>query len=139
MKKLILYLFSISILLITSCSDDSGGGTLTDPFGGGTGGTGGTGGVTFTISSTQGNQGGVIFTASPSVDIKVTKVTVSLPAQQFNDVLTDPGTTVFPANQAVLLGEYTGVATGQQWTFQFEGTLVSNNQAFNVTSNYTVP
>lgn len=139
MKKLILYLFSISILLIISCSDDSGGGTLTDPFGGGTGGTGGTGGVTFKISSTQGNQGGVIFTATPSVAVKITQVTLSLPAQQFNDVIQDDGTTVYEANVAAGLQEYTGVESGQQWTFKFQGTIASNNQAFTVTQNYTIP
>ena len=136
MKKLILYLVIATFVGLLSCSDDSGG-TVTDPFG--TGGTGGTGGVTFTISSIQGNQGGIIFTASPSVDVKITKVTLSLPAQQFTDVIQGDGTTVFPANQAVQLDEYTGVATGQQWTFQFEGNLASNNQAFNVNSNYTIP
>jgi len=136
MKKSFILIVVLAFIGLLSCSDDQGG-TVTDPFG--TGGTGGTGGVTFTVSSTQGNQGGVIFTATPSVDVKITKVTLSLPAQQFNDVLQGDGTTVYPANQAVQLDEYTGVATGQQWTFQFEGNLASNNQAFNVTANYTIP
>ena len=136
MKKLLSILISISFLVLCSCSDDSGG-TVTDPFG--TGGTGGgTGNVSFTISTTQGQQG-VIFVATPSASVKITKVTISLPAQQFNDVLQGDGTTVFNANEAVQLDEYTGVATGQQWTFKFEGILANNNQAFDVTSNYTIP
>lgn len=135
MKKLLLIFISLFFIWITGCSDDAGG-TITDPFG--SGGTSGTGNVTFTVSSTQGQQG-VIFIATPSVSIKITKVTVSLPAQQFTDVLTDDGTTTYNANQAVQLDEYTGVASGQQWTFQFEGTIASNNQAYNVTSNYTIP
>lgn len=136
MKKLILVFVSLLFIWITGCSDDAGG-TVTDPFG--SGGTSGTGNVTFTIASTQGQQGGIIFTATPSVSVKITKVTVSLPAQQFNDVIQGDGTTVFNANEAAQIEEYTGVASGQQWKFQFEGTLVSNNQAFNVTSNYTIP
>ena len=135
MKKLMLVFISFLFIWITGCSDDEGG-TITDPFG--TGGTSGTGNVTFTISSTQGQQG-VIFIATPSVSIKITRVTVSLPAQQFNDVLTDDGTTTYNANEAVQLDEYTGVASGQQWTFKFEGTIVSNNQTYSVTSNYTIP
>ncbi|MCB0730201.1 MAG: hypothetical protein KDC88_04130 [Ignavibacteriae bacterium] len=137
MKKLLAILIGFLFIVLIGCSEDSGG-TVTDPFG--TGGTsGGTGNVTFTIGTANGNQGGIIFTATPSVAIKITKVTISLPAQSFNDVLTGDGTTIYNANEAVGLEEYTGVASGQQWTFQFEGTIASNNQAFNVTTNYTVP
>lgn len=135
MKKTISIFISLLFIGFISCSDDAGG-TVTDPFG--SSGTTGTGNVTFTVSSNQGQQG-VIFIATPSVSIKITKVTVSLPAQQFTDVLSDDGTTTYNANEAVQLEEYTGVASGQQWTFQFEGTLASNNQAYNVTSNYTIP
>ncbi len=138
MKKLILFLLPILFLAITSCDDSSG---VTNPNGGGIGGIGGGGGggsVTFTIGTSQGEQGGIYFTAAPSVAVKITKVTVSLPAQQFSDVLQGDGTTVYNANEAVLLEEYVGVANGQQWTFQFEGSLAGNNQTFNVTSNYTV-
>ena len=138
MKRLLILVIPLFLYLGIGCSDNGGGGTITDPFGPG-GGGGTTGGVTFTIGVTQGQQGGVIFTATPSVAIKITKVTVSLPAQQFTDVLTGDGTTVYQAGQPVALEEYTGVASGQQWTFKFEGTLASNNQAFNVTTNFTIP
>jgi hypothetical protein len=135
MKKIL----SLTILLLISlnigCNDDSGG-TVTDPFGGGS--NTGTGNVTFTISAMQGQQG-IVFIATPNASVKLTKVTVSLPAQQFTDVLTDDGTTVFNANEPVQLEEYTGVSSGQQWTFKFEGSLANGGQAFNVTSNYTIP
>ena len=139
MKKLTLYLLPVLFLIITSCDDNSG---VTNPNGGGIGGIGGggggTGSVTFTIGTSQGDQGGIYFTAAPSAAVKITKVTVSLPAQQFTDVLQGDGTTVYNANEAVLLEEYVGVENGQQWTFQFEGSLANNNQTFNVKSNYTV-
>ncbi|MFZ1292014.1 MAG: hypothetical protein WAR79_18095 [Melioribacteraceae bacterium] len=138
MKKLILYFLPILFLVITSCDDSSG---VVNPNGGGIGGIGGGGGggsVAFTIGTSQGEQGGIYFTAAPSVSVKITKVTVSLPAQQFTDILQGDGVTVFNANEAVLLQEYVGVENGQQWTFQFEGSLASSNQTFSVTSNFTV-
>lgn len=139
MKKITILSIAFLLSIITGCSDDT---SVTSPASGGLGvGGGGTGGgsVTFTISSTTGQQGEVIFNATPSVSVKITKVTVSLPAQQFTDPLAGDGTTVYNANQLVTLETYTGVSSGQQWTFQFEGSLSSNNETFNVTSNYTIP
>lgn len=124
------------ILLYTSCSDDSNDSGGLNPLA--PGGSSNTSSVSFTISTVQGNQG-VIFVATPNVAVKLTKVTVSLPAQSYTDVLTDDGTYVYNANEGIQIEEYVGVASGQQWTFQFEGSTASNNQAFNVTSNYTVP
>jgi len=135
MKKILLTLFSLLFILINGCSDDSGSGT--DPFGGGGG--GGTGGVTWTIGQRQGQQG-IIFTGKPSTAVTVTQVTVSLPAQNFNEVVQGDGTTVFQPGQFYDISEYTGVATGQQWTLKFEGKLGSaQGQQYTVTSNYTVP
>jgi hypothetical protein len=134
--KGILYLLLLFLLVfLTGCKKD-------DPVSTGSGGldiTGG-GGVTFTISQRQGNQGGIMFTAKPSTAVTVTQITVSLPAQNFNDILQGDGTTVFQGSQTYDLEEYTGVASGQQWTFKFEGKLGSaQGQAYSVTSNYTVP
>ena len=137
MKKILSIFFVLSYFLLISCDDDTTGG-VTNPFG--TGGLGGgTGNVTFTIGSQQGEQGGILFHCTPSVDVKITKVTCSFPAQDYTYPLTDDGTTVYSANNAYEIMEFTGVESGQQWTFKFEGTLASNNQSFNVTSNYTVP
>lgn len=136
-NKIILLLVSSFVVFLFGCSDDSND---SNPVGlGGLGGTGGQGSVSFTIGSTIGQQGGIIFTATPSVDVKITQVTVSLPAQQYTDVLQGDGTTVFNANQTAQLEEYVGTEKGQQWTFQFEGTLAADGKAFDVTSNYTVP
>lgn len=135
MRKILSISIVFLAILFLGCDDDSNTG-VTDPFGGGT--NAGTGNVTFSMSAIQGQQG-VIFIATPSAAVKITKVTVSLPAQQFTDVLTDDGTTVFNANEGVQLDEYTGVESGQQWTFNFEGSLVNGGQSFNVASNYTIP
>jgi hypothetical protein len=143
MKKLIIYLVPILFVFTMSCSDDSANGVTNPIGGGGIGGPGGggtnTGSVSFTIGTTQGNQGGTLFFATPNVAVKITQVTLSLPAQQFNEVIQDDGTTVYEANVAVGLQEFTGVESGQQWTMKFEGTIASNNQAFSVTQNYTIP
>jgi len=145
MKKIIAYLFSMAFLTFSACSDDSGGGTVTDPFGGGNvgnGGNGGSGGVTITISSRQEQDGSTVFAATPSVAVKLSKLTVSVPAEQYTESFQFDGTTVVNANVTEDFLQYpanAGVATGQQWTFQFEGTLAADNQAFNITSNYTIP
>ena len=118
MKKLFLFIISIALIISTGCSDDSGGGTLTDPFGGG---TSGTGNVTIAISAQLDQQGGGTFSATPSVAIKVTKITVGVPAQQYTESVTFDGTTVVNANVATPFLQYeavSGIASGQQWTFQ---------------------
>ena len=80
-----------------------------------------------------------MFTAKPSAAATVTQITVSLPAQNFNDVLQGDGQTVFQGGTVYDLDEYTGVTSGQQWTFKFEGKLGSaQGQPYDVTSNYTV-
>ncbi|GBD91211.1 hypothetical protein BMS3Abin04_01937 [bacterium BMS3Abin04] len=126
---LLVLLFSVLLLISAGCKGDDGN-SITNPLVNGS--------VTISISTQQGQQG-VVFIATPSAAVKISKLTVSLPAQQFNDVIQGDGTTVFNANQGAEINEYTGVVSGQQWTFQFEGNLVSNNQAFNVTSKYTIP
>ncbi len=130
------WLASVVVLLVIAmggCSKDSGGG---NPFGPG---GGNTGGVTWTIGTRQGAQG-TIFTAQPSAAVTVNSVTVSLPAQQFQDVVNDNGTTVYQPGNAYDISEYTGVASGQQWVFVFTGKIGSaQGQSYSVTSNYNVP
>lgn len=142
MKKLILLTFSITLIFICSCDDTATtGGTLTDPFNIG-GGGGGTGTVTITISSRTGQQGETIFSGTPSAAVTLSVLTVSVPAQQYSESFNFDGTTVVSANVTEDLVQYpanSGVARGQQWTFQFQGTLASNGQAYNITSNYTIP
>ena len=147
MKKLILFstplfMLSLLILLTISCSDESGG-TVVDPFGtGGVGGTGGNETVTITINSRQEQDGSTVFSGTPNVAIKVSKLTVSVPAAQYTEQFQFDGTTVVTANVSTDFLQYpanSGVASGQAWTFQIEGVTAAENKAFNVTSNYTIP
>jgi hypothetical protein len=137
--KMLLSVFTIFCLFFfNSCKSDSAGGS--DGFGFGPGGGGG-GGVTFGITQANGNTG-IIFYATPSAAVTITKVNVSVPNSNppFNEDYTDPGTTVYPANVAVTINEFTGVQSGQKWVFTFTGKLGSaTGAAFTVTSNYTVP
>lgn len=133
MKRLIGFLLAISMFfVIASCKkSDSSNPVNIGP---------GLGGVTFAINQKAGTQGGIIFTAKPSTNVTITQITVSLPAQSYQDILQGDGQTVYQGGQTYDLDEYTGVASGQQWTFKFEGKLgTAQGQAYNVTSNYTVP
>jgi hypothetical protein len=98
-------------------------------------------GVTFTITQQQGTQG-IIFYATPSAAVTITNVNVSVTnvTPPFNKDYTGDGTTVYPANTALEINEFTGVASGQKWVFVFTGKLGSaTGTAFTATSNYTVP
>lgn len=136
MKKILIALVPLFFIFNNGCKDNATGSG--DPFGGGGG--GGTGGVTFTMSTEQGQQG-VNFRFKPSTSVTVTQVTVSLPAQQFQDVVTNPNPNeVFGTANGFVVGEYTGVQTGQQWTFNVQGKIGSaTGTAYNVNTNFTIP
>jgi hypothetical protein len=123
------------LLLFNSCKSSS---NPTDSGGiGGIGGGGGGGGVTFAITQAPGTQGqGIIFYATPTVAVTVTKVHVSL-GQNSADLTGN--TTVIPANATFEIQEYPQAAAGQAWTFVFTGNLGSaTGTAYTATSNYTV-
>lgn len=139
MKRIFSLFLMMSALIAFSCSDDAVSPNGSGGLGGG-GGNGG-GGVTFTMGTTAGQQGGTIFTFKPSVDVTITTVTLKLPAQQFEDPLTNPNPTeVYTSQNTYEIDEYTGVQSGQQWQFVFVGKLGSSTgTAYNVTVNYTIP
>lgn len=140
MKKIALFIILTILVLLTGCGKDSSNNPIISGGGGTVG--GGNGSVTFTVSSETDQQGGIIFSASPSVSVKVTKVTVSVPAQQYTESFQLDGTTVVNANVSAQFLQYptnSGVASGQKWTFKFEGKLASNNKVFDTTANYTIP
>ena len=137
MKRFFFLFLTISVLLVFGCKDNATGPT-TGGFGGG--GTGG--GVTFTMGTTQGSQqGSTMFTLKPSVDVTITTITAKLPAQQFEDLLTNPTPDAVVSSQNTYeLEEYTGVQSGQQWEFVFVGKIGSSTgTAYTVTANYTIP
>ncbi len=132
MKKTLLLTAITALLFVWGCKDD---GTGTDPFG-----PGGTGGdVTFTMTG-QGNSTSYYFYFKPSVDVKITRLLASLPAQNYTDTATNNNVNyIFSKDTAYTWYEYTGINSGQIWTFTFTGTIASNNTAYTASSNFTVP
>ncbi|SRR5690606_18024658 len=132
-----IYLTILAIFVSVYLTGCNNSGDVTDPNGLGGGPNGNT--VGFTMQGTGNNQS-YNFQFKPSVDVKLNYLVATLPAFQFVDSIanTDPNTT-FSASQFYGWYDYSGVESGQQWTFRFNGTTVSNNQAFTSTVNFTTP
>lgn len=120
---ILLFLFVLSVVYAMGCKSDT-----TSPLST----------ATFAMSTAPGTTG-TFFTFKPSVDVKLTRVVVSLPAQPFFDTLTDAGTYVYSKDTIYNLSEYTGVATGQAWKFYFTGSTTSNSAFTNAEANLTIP
>lgn len=121
---ILLFLFVLSVIYAIGCKSNTTGPLDSN--------------VTFAMSSGAGTTG-TIFAFKPSVDVKLTRVIVSLPSQPFFDTLTDAGTYVYSKDTVYNISEYTGVTTGQQWKFYFTGSTTSNSAFTDATANYTVP
>ena len=148
-----IYLLLLFVLAFTiGCSEDGKDDDNSTILGPNTGGTGGTGAVTFTISHQVLQEGqdfdgdgqaddSFYLTASPSVAVKITTVTIGIPNNPNFDAVQGDGTSVFNANQAVQINNapYFNVSSGQKFTLKFTGNLASDNQSFEITSEYTVP
>jgi hypothetical protein len=124
----------LAISVMSGCSNDD----TTTNGGGIVPGGGGTAAISYTISGTR-DQTNYTFNAAPSVDTKISKVIASLPGQNFSDTITADPTVTFTGGTVYEISTYTGVDAGQAWVFTFTGTIVSSNQAYTVTSNFTVP
>ncbi len=135
MKSLSIILTVLLLGLAYGCSDSSTG---TGGIGGGP--TGGGGAITFQVTG-QGNNTSYTFSFKPSVDTKLSKLVAGVPSLGFFDTLSNTGNPnyVFSKDTTYAIDPYSGVASGQQWVFTFTGNIVSNNQAYTVTSNFTVP
>ncbi len=123
-KKLLVFTVFVAAIYLYGCGSNTTNPLATD--------------VTFQMTSGPGTNG-TAFGFKPSVDIHLTRLVVGLPAQSFFDTLTDAGTYTYSKDTTYTISEYTGVATGQQWTFQFTGTNVSANTPFDQTTNFTIP
>lgn len=117
-------LIAFAVLTYSGCKSDS----VTNPLGAN---------VTMAMGSQPGPNGGTLFTFKPSVDVKLNYVIVT--SGSFRDSLNDGGVYVYSKDSTYGVQEYQGVASGQQWSFNFFGTLASGGTAFSATANYTVP
>jgi hypothetical protein len=96
--------------------------------------------VSFTIGHQPGQGGGVMFIGKPNVDVRVTALVAAFPAQNFreNIAIRDPNQ-VFSTANWYELGEFTGVTSGQQWTFSFTGSVANGGAPYTANASYTVP
>ncbi|HEY3250878.1 MAG TPA: hypothetical protein VGK25_07140 [Ignavibacteria bacterium] len=94
--------------------------------------------ASFTISQQNGVNGGVDFMFKPSVDTRILLVVSRLPEQQFADTNVNVNTNyVFSKDTSYKINEYIGVANGQQWKFDFTGSLPNQSSNYTITTNYT--
>ena len=133
MKRFKLFISIVSILIVAAAGCNKND-SLTGPNGFGNN------QVSFHISQRSGNNGGIEFLFQPSVDSRISRVVSRLPAQQFADSITNVNVNyVYSKDTIYLINEYVGVSNGQQWQFDFTGTVPGqNNSNYSVTSNYTV-
>jgi hypothetical protein len=94
--------------------------------------------VKFTMHMESGTQG-MIFVASPDADVKLQKVVVTYPPQQFVNSIENPNPTqVIAKGSNIQIGEYTGIEQNQVWVLTFVGTHVATNKPFSIVMNWEV-
>jgi hypothetical protein len=96
--------------------------------------------VSFSISQQTGQFGGIQFLFRSSADTKLSRIISKLDAQQFADTLSygNPNY-VYSKDTTYIINEYTGIQPGQQWKFDFTGSMPNqNNSNYTVSTNYTV-
>jgi len=96
--------------------------------------------VSFQISQQAGFYGGTEFLFKPSVNIKISRIVSKYTAQQFADTLNLGNVNyIYSKDTTYIINEYTGVQAGQQWNFDFTGSVPNqNNSNYSVSANYTV-
>ncbi len=130
MKNLFAALLLGGLALLAGCSKDSNNPLASAPPA--------TPNVSFTMHMESGTQG-MIFVASPNSDVKLEKVVVTYPPQQFVNTVSNPDpTTLIAKGSNIQVGEYTGVEMHQVWVLTFVGTDVTTNKPFTVTMNWEV-
>lgn len=96
--------------------------------------------VSFRISQQPGQNGGVDFLFKPSADVRISRIVSIYQPQQFTDTLNYANVNyVYSKDTTYIINEYVGVQNGQQWNFNFTGSMPGQqNSNYSVTSNYTV-
>lgn len=96
--------------------------------------------VSFQISQQAGQNGGVDFLFKSSADVKISRIVSIYQQQQFTDTISYANVNyVYSKDTTYIINEYTGVQNGQQWNFNFTGSMPGQqNSNYSVTSNYTV-
>ncbi len=96
--------------------------------------------VSIAVSQQNGYYGGTQFLFRPSVDVKINRIISKYNNQQFADTISYGNQNyIYSKDTTYIVNEYSGVQNGQQWIFDFTGSIPGqNNSNFNTTTNYTV-
>ena len=95
--------------------------------------------VSFQISQRTTISGDTEFMFKPNIDINISKIVSRFESQPFRDTLSFTNTAyVYSKDTTYIIDQYTGVQNGQQWNFDFTGSVPGQtNSNYSVTSNYT--
>lgn len=129
-SKLFLTLLLLTAAVISGCSK---GGNIVGP-------NNPNNQVSFQITQRAGFNGGTEFLFKPSVNVKISRIISMYQPQQFADTISYNNINyVYSKDTTYIINEYVGVANGQQWNFNFTGSVLGQtNPNYNVTTNYTV-
>jgi hypothetical protein len=95
--------------------------------------------VSFKISQRQGVNNSTEFLFQPTADTKISRIVCRYPAQQFTDSLNFSNTNYnYSKDSVYIISDYINVQQGQQWKFDFSGTVSGMNSNYSSTSDYTV-
>lgn len=119
----------LTYLLVTGCSKND---SVTGPNANSQ--------ASFEISQRITQTGSMQFLFKPGVNINISRIVSRYSAEQFADTLNYSNTSyVYSKDSTYIINNYTGVQNGQQWNFDFTGTIPGqNNSNYNVTVNHTV-
>ncbi len=95
--------------------------------------------ASFQISQRTTPTGSTQFLFRPGVNINISRIVSRYSPEQFADTLTYSNTAyVYSKDTTYIINNYLGVQNGQQWNFDFTGTIPGQvNSNYNVTVNYT--
>ncbi len=96
--------------------------------------------VSFQVSQRITQTGSTQFLFRPGVDVNISRIISRYSPEQFADTLSFTNTAyVYSKDTTYIINNYVGVQNGQQWNFDFTGTVPGHpNSNYSVTSNYTV-
>ena len=94
----------------------------------------------FQITQQAGLNGGTEFLFKPSFNVMISRIVSKYVAQQFADTINYTNVNyVYSKDTTYVINEYTGVENGQQWVFEFTGSLPGqNNSNYKISTNYRV-
>lgn len=95
--------------------------------------------ASFQISQRTTQTGSIQFLFKPGVNINISRIVSRYTPEQFADTLSYSNASyVYSKDTTYIINNYLGVQNGQQWNFDFSGTIPGQaNSNYNVTVNYT--